>query len=836
MTQRCHLAQSFNPQKIPRYLVRLHHLFAPPSLSFSLFPFLLLGHAANTSTHVHNLITSGAYYHTIDLYLQRQRRIGTGIFTMSSRQLRRLQKQRELEQLQAPTPAGNDLEESEDETPVQRVKPRMFSGFAALGDQDDEADDDNDADDHDDENEAKPTKTSSHPAQGAVHPDTPKSSSKKAKKKKKKGKKHDASLASPSPREKDTPTQAGPDEIDEALRALDLSNKQAGTSTASQADTTRLAAFERICELLRINTHHLKVVNEMRNLFGREAIAAAMNEENEERARTQRPRNMPQHVDLETYLKGQPGKTLPEVTLRRNPFLPGKETWPRAPTEGLTMRQFKEGVVDGVSMPGTVEFGFAHDEKYNDLEQQFFHLVQMFDPMRLVDLLHRHPYHISTLIQVSKVAKQDQNSALSADLCERALFTFGRVALSSFRQKLEEGKARLDFRRPENRQFWLAGYHYLKNLVMKGTYRTALEWAKLLFSMDPRDPYGMIHFIHPMAIRAHESKWFIDFCDSEVLDNFDTAQDYVRQTLVLARLQQKDAAGAKALLLEGMERLPWLYNGLYQALNLDVPKAIWGVQPRDGHEELFVQLYVHQTRSLWDNAQATGLLKEAGREAKKPDFQTFGFPPVVGRNIARFVYLDNTPSLMGHVPGDLLSSSPNWEFDPVPPSREENIFSYDSQKQPWLPPKRHEIPGLEIPQDGQALRRLLARVRQGGAPPEFEAILQEAIAEATQAGEGDNGDGEEDESGDGAADESRGVGPGIFQVLMDLFSVGRLGGGDGGEGDNEPTIDHWNLAESEMDNRMPGAWGSDSEDDDMPELISHDGDDEDEMPALEPDP
>ncbi|KAI1196443.1 transcriptional repressor TCF25-domain-containing protein [Nemania serpens] len=767
---------------------------------------------------------------------------------MSSRQLRRLQKQRELEQLQAPTLPSDESDESEYEAPIQRAKPSLFSGFAALEGQDDQADDDDD-DDNDyqrHENEAQSTKNSSHPAQGAVHQETPNSSVKKAKKKKKKGKKlASSSLASPPSRRKDTPLQPGTDDIDEALRALNLSNKGAKASTASQVDVTRSAAFERICELLRTNTHHLKVVNEMRNLFGREAIATAMNEENEERARTQHPRNMPQHVDLETYLKGQPGKTLPEVTLRRNPFLPGKDTWPRASTEGLTMRQFKGGAVDDISMPGAVEFGFAHDQKYNMLEQQFFHLVQTFDPTQLVAALHQHPYHISTLIQVSKIAKQDQNSALSADLCERALFTFGRVALSSFRQKLEEGKARLDFKRPENRQFWLAGYHYLKNLVMKGTYRTALEWAKLLFSMDLRDPYGMIHFIHPMAIRAHESKWFIDFCDSEVLDNFDTAQDYVRQTLILARLQQKDVAGAKALLLEGMERLPWLYNGLYKALNLDVPKAIWGVQPRDGHEELFVELYIHQTKSLWENAQATGLLKEAGREAKKSDFQTFGFPPVVGRNVARFVYLDNTPSLMGHVPGDLLNTSPNWEFDPVPPLREDNVFSYESQQEPWVPPKRHGLHGfggLEMPQDGQALRRLLARVRQGGAPPEFEAILQEAIAEAAQLSGSDDAEGA-DEDTDEDADEPRDVGPGIFQALMDLFSVGRPGDGDGGEGegDNEPMIDHWNLAESEMENRMPGAWGSDS-DDEMPELISHDEDDaaadarDDEMPAPEPAP
>ncbi|TRX94726.1 hypothetical protein FHL15_004498 [Xylaria flabelliformis] len=745
---------------------------------------------------------------------------------MSSRQLRKLQKQRELQQLQALSPA-NDSDESEQDVPIQRHKPSAFSAFAAIRD-DDGGDDENEKDDNADD--VEPRDTSPRPTETSFNIETPNSSSKKnKKKKKKKGKQSDTSAISQS---RTDPTRTGTDDIDEALRELNLSSKKTGAPAGAQVETARSMAYERICELLRINTHHLKVVNEMRNLFGREAIAAALNEENEERARTQRPRRG-QQVDLETYLKGQPGKTLPEITLRRNPFLPGKDTWPRAPTEGLSMKQFSEGAEKSLS--GTVEFGFAHDPTYNKLELEFFNLVQMYDPMLLTEFLYRHPYHISTLIQVSKIATQDQNSALSADLCERALFTFGRVALSGFRQKMEEGKARLDFRRPENRQFWLAGYHYLRNLVRKGTYRTSLEWAKLLFSMDLNDPYGMIHFIHPMAIRAHESKWFIDFCDSEVMDEFDTVQDYVRQTLVLARLQQKDTAGAKALLLEGMERLPWLYSSLYKALNLDVPKAIWGMQPRDGHEELFVELYIHQTKSLWDNAQATGLLKEAAREAKKPDFQTFGFPPVVGRNVARFVFLNNTPSLMGHVPGDLLSTSPNWEFDPIPPLKEENIFSYDSQQQPWMP---IQLQGLL--RDVQALRQLLVRVREAGAPPEFEAFLLGAIAEAEQGDAGNAADDEDEDENEAADAEHREVGPGLFQALMDLFRVRGTGGGVAGESDNAfNDHDHWGLAESEIENRMPGAWGSDSGDE-MPELVPY-GEDSaagdathDEMPARGP--
>ncbi|KAI1269713.1 transcriptional repressor TCF25-domain-containing protein [Xylariaceae sp. FL1019] len=731
---------------------------------------------------------------------------------MSSRQLRKLQKQRELQQLPGSSPTV-ESDESEEETPIQRPKAKanLFSGFAALGDPDDDSThENNDDDDDDDPDKTNPTAAAAAEA-SSLPPAGASSSSKKSKKKKKKAKKTDAS---PAAAKQGASRSQHVDEIDRALAELKLAKASStGTTTASaKPDDARAVAYERICDLLRINAHHLRVINEMRNLFGREAIAAAESEENEERARTttQRPRNIPQQVDLETFLKGQPGKTLPEVTLRRNIFLSGKDTWPRASPHGLSMKS-----LDAVNKKcDTVEFVFAHDTTYQALEASFFRVIQQFEPMALVHFLHRSPYHVSSLIQVSKIAKSDQNSALAADLCERALFTLGRVSVSLFRQKMAEGKARLDFRRPENRQFWLAGYHYLKSLVMKGTYRTALEWSKLLFSMDLDDPYGIIHFIHPMAIRAHESKWFIDFCDSEVLDKLDI-QDYIRQTLVLARLQQNDAAGAKTLLLDGIAQLPWLYSSLYKALNLDVPKIVWGLQPRNQHEELFTELYIHQTKSLWDNAQALNLLKEVARDGKKPAKQPYAFPPVAQRNVARFVYLDNTPSLMSLVPDGLLNQQPNWEFDPLPPPIDENIFSYDSQKQPWNPDPLgaglgargpdHAFPVGAQAADFDVLRRLFRRFQQGGAEPNPEQLRQmdEAFAEANIAlGLPRAGDAPEDEQDEAA----RGPPPGVFQMLMDLF----------GHDTTQSEAGEDEHYDSDMDMRMPGAWAdSDDDEDDM---------------------
>ncbi|KXJ86757.1 transcriptional repressor TCF25-domain-containing protein, partial [Microdochium bolleyi] len=389
---------------------------------------------------------------------------------MSSRQVRKLQQQRELEALAVKLSSG----ESEDDTPVVRAKPSAFAGFAALGG-DDNDDDNNDDDDVDDSNNDDTTKLATSGSKVDVAAQKSDSTdeqaaankpatSKKSKKKKKKAKKSTQAKASAqeSAVEREEKVDDDDDEIDRALRELNLANKDSASAQHDAGKSAELKAYERICELLQVNTHHLKVMNEMRRMFGSDAIETVRREEQQEEAAAARQlgRRRTQHVGLEGILKGRRGESLPEVTLKRNPFLDGKESWPKAGVDGLTMEQVRDSEL--CHDAETVEFRIAHDAAYNGKEVAFFSLAQMFDGMQLVNFLVENPYHVSTLIQVTKVAKQDQNLALATDLCERALFTFGRVSVSLFRKKLQEGKARLDFRRPENRQFWLAGYHYIR--------------------------------------------------------------------------------------------------------------------------------------------------------------------------------------------------------------------------------------------------------------------------------------------------------------------------------------------------------------------------------------
>ncbi|KAM0429004.1 hypothetical protein ACHAPT_006808 [Fusarium lateritium] len=698
---------------------------------------------------------------------------------MSSRQLRKLQKQRELEQAQRF--AEKESEESEEEpAPGPAPKPRA-SLFTALG-----GDEDDDAQDEDEEQEEQVKAEVSEEQQ----PVTSGKSKKKKKKKKKKNKAVTAALV---------PDVEEEDEIDKAIKELNITTTGQNNSTTGLTPSTR-----RINELLTINPYHLRAVNEMRNLFGRDVIESAEAEEEQERNRQRRNQQQQQEVDLETFLRSPPGAPkLPEVSLRRNIFIQGREHWPRQSAGGLTMKEVYR-TPDG----SWTEYAYFHDKNYDAIQAFFFACVQIGDPMRMVHLLKEVPYHVSTLLQVSSVAKQDQNMALAAELCERALFTFGRVTTSAFRQNIEQGKARLDFRRPENRQFWLAGYHYLKSLIRKGTYRTALEWAKLLYTLDPKDPYAMRHFIHFLAIRAHEAQWLVDFLDEveKTSENRDTI--YLRQTLVLAHLQLGDTTRAAEELEKGMRRLPWLYCALFQELNLDTPPSIWGVNADSNARSFWVKLYIHQTKDLWNNAQAIPVLERIANTLEKVDTSVLPKDDSpADQGATRLAFLEGQTSLIALAPRELLDAQPNYEFDPLPPPEGENIFSSEGTQLPWREGRR----------------------QNEGAPSEIEARMRNMFARhAVAAGNADDGDGEmelaallDDEELQRDLEESARAGGqnGLIDRLMLMLGMGAgptdevdeaaAQGQGNGDGDDRPEQAGPEARRGPNGDGVPGAWPED---------------------------
>lgn len=692
---------------------------------------------------------------------------------MSSRQIRKLKQQREAEEARLRLEAEQAIseEESEEES-FAPAKPSMFSAFAGL---EDEAGDDDDDSDDDIKPEATPATKAAIPAESDSNGEPISTPAKKAKKPKKKKKKKAAAKA------KSISTPKGDQDIDAALAALNIkaANAKGGAQIEEQPQLD--PEYERICTLLGINNQHLKVANEMRNLFGRTAASS-----NNEDAGTPRRNNRNRRIamDLESVLKGRhaPGKGFPELTLRRNLFIAGKDEWPRAPTGGLTMEMVGKAQPDG-----TQEFRYCHDQMYEQTQQQFRIFVEMGDPQNLISLLVRNPYNVSLLIQVSKIAKDQSDHSLSNDLIERALFTMARASTSAFGNALKAGKARLDFSRPENRELWLAGHQYIKSLIMKGTYRTALEWGKLLLELDPQeDPYCTGLWLHHLAYRAMEWEWLVDYASSSLLDPLNHTYYSVLPTKALAHMSLKQPQEARAALRESISRTPYMFGQLFKELNLgDLPAGIWGAMALNNAEELFAELYVRQTKDLWNTPEATSLLMEVAHSVRKDEVDPFLYnSESINLDVARFAYLDSTPALMALVPGKLLHRQPNSDSDPLPPSMEDNKFSWPSQRQPFIQANGGRENGLAGAMDGhfnpiEALRALIPGFGRQGGEQEDESAL-EAIRHQLEAAGAAEPEEEEQEPGVVNAGEERQPAPqgNIRRLYQMLF-----GGGDGAADD-----------------------------------------------------
>ncbi|KAK2799406.1 hypothetical protein FQN51_006893 [Onygenales sp. PD_10] len=563
---------------------------------------------------------------------------------MSSRALRKLQKQQE-EELANAVP-----EDSDDEVyDFNQTKPK-FNAFDLLESQD--------AEDKSDSEASIPEP----PTETIVKPSAP---SKPGEAKKKKKKKKKAKKAASAPEQKAAVARVEDSELDEIDRALKaLAAKEPARSDdmglATRGDALDERLSEELDELLAIDPRRLNAINEMKKLFGN-VVLENMNE-NTSTGADRRNRNQP--VDLGRALTGRynpvsRGQDLTGAALRKNVLMQAKDEWPRATSGGLGME-----VVNKLGSDRT-EYKLVHNTAYKDAQRQFEMCVESMEPERMIHHLQYNPYHISSLLQVSEIAKHQGDHAVSGDLLERALFNIGRSVHSSFGNRLKEGKARLDFNVGANRELWLAGWRYIKNLEMKGTLKTAYEWAKLLLSLDPDDHYCINLIIDSLAIRGREHSHFIKLCSHPFFNERWEDFPNIQCSLALAHFLQGNPTECRAQLRKAMSRYPWIFCRLAQELNIEpIPKQIWGVQAPNQPHELLCELYIARAKDIWNTPEAISVFVEvADTFTPSKDIME---PPEISLDIARHVLLSDIPAVTTHLPRYFVAGRMSAS-DPLPP-------------------------------------------------------------------------------------------------------------------------------------------------------------------------
>ncbi len=274
---------------------------------------------------------------------------------MSSRQIRRAERELAEKQLQEKLKQEQDDEEDSEEEIVSKpaAKPNLF---AMLGN-----DDGNDEDEEDDPDE-NPDEEAKVEIEGTQSKEPSSKSSKRSKKKKgkKKAKTKPANIQDTSVSSK---MASDLDEIDRALLALKVTSGDQITTASNQDNPATNGELQQLYSVLSVDTQHLHAANEMKKLFGR----AALQSDEQPRARQRGPTS--------------DKRSLASLGLRRNIFIQGKEEWPRATSGGLGM-EIVEKRVDG-----SVEYRFAHNSMYQEIQREFQICVRSMDPDRMVALL-----------------------------------------------------------------------------------------------------------------------------------------------------------------------------------------------------------------------------------------------------------------------------------------------------------------------------------------------------------------------------------------------------------------------------------------------------------------
>jgi hypothetical protein len=572
---------------------------------------------------------------------------------MSSRALRKLQKEQELEKQLAAVrqaeaaQAEQDEDSDEDVAPLPSKKP--LNAFDMLDGMDEEDDEDQ-----------EPEETSIQTVQSTETPSQPSRPRKKKKKAKKKdkGKAESSKLA----------TNDDMDEIDRALK--ELSTKYDETAETRAVPTANDTWLQEATKLLSIDTKNLNPVNEMKSLFGNIALEGTPSP-----ARNQRRREQEQAqaggMDLETALSGRQclgtqGKELGPLAHRRNVFMQGKEEWPGATSGGLSMQREKDD--------STFEkkYTIVHDKYYQETTATFMQYVQTMEPQTLIALLRDKPYHIATLLQVSEIAKVQGDHFVSGDLVERALFNFGRSVHSTFSVAVREGTARLNFSNPANRELYLATWRYIRNLEQRGTWKTAFEWAKVLLQLDPaRDPYGVTLMIDQLALRGRQHVAFIEMCEEGAYGEMWNHLPNIQISLALAHQRNKEPAKARQTLAVTMHKYPYILSEIAKSLDIEpLPRSLWGKLPSTDAEALYTQLYVTRAKDLWNTPELTSLLVEVAEtlDHYKTFISTSRPAPKLEISLeeARHVLLLEIPALISLLPRQFTNMRTSMS-DPLPP-------------------------------------------------------------------------------------------------------------------------------------------------------------------------
>ncbi|KAG6880137.1 hypothetical protein C0992_005221 [Termitomyces sp. T32_za158] len=307
--------------------------------------------------------------------------------------------------------------------------------------------------------------------------------------------------------------KAGDDELDQALAELSLKYSSA-TSSTSTGSRPPFPTPNTLNNLLAVSLVHLDSTAEMRKFFGSKVISSSTNSSS-------------------TAGSSRNSRRAPAIKQKSNLTRPQPGWWSASQREGLSIRGLDAMEVrelegrrgwdtEAGNGNGNEEekwWTVEYSQRYKSLTKLFIQAVMSGHPDALWEVQRKLPWHADNLLQLAEVYRHREEYAQAVDFVDRALFTYERAFIGAF--TFTTGTNRLDFDRVENRPFFLALHRQITDLQRRGCTRTAFEFSRLLYALDPHsDPHGAVFHLNLLAVKGGMGQWLVD-----VFEYFDQVRE-----------------------------------------------------------------------------------------------------------------------------------------------------------------------------------------------------------------------------------------------------------------------------------------------------------------------
>ncbi|GMT28907.1 hypothetical protein PFISCL1PPCAC_20204, partial [Pristionchus fissidentatus] len=274
--------------------------------------------------------------------------------------------------------------------------------------------------------------------------------------------------------------------------------------------------------------------------------------------------------------------------------------WPLFKKSGLSMEiASKRDVV--------TYFKFVHGVEYRNTEKVMRMGELSHSPEMVNEALMLNPYHLNSLLIRANSAFMQEDVSVAMELLCMGIYSTECASHALF--NLSSWNNRLDYNQFENRAIFLILHRYIFFLERRRSFNTALNYCKLLFSLDPvKDPVGTMLFMDSLALKGKQYEWLNKVYEQgKTWKNLHLLPNWQYSIALAAFYTQDESADEK--LEHALTAFPSVFVAIANAIQLDfdpatasrraLTPAYTALEPSG--VQLLSTLYARQTESLWKN-------------------------------------------------------------------------------------------------------------------------------------------------------------------------------------------------------------------------------------------